>query len=62
MKVDGGKGLTSSGFVPWYGIEQMNRRFEPDYMSNLNFWMKSGKDKISRSRHKPGTDEWIAEI
>ena len=24
--------------------------------------MKSGKDKISRSRHKPGTDEWIAEI
>ena len=62
MKVDGGKNLTSSGFVPWYGIEHMNRRFEPDFMSNLNMWMKKGKDKISKSKHKPGTEEWIAEV
>jgi hypothetical protein len=40
MKVDGGKSLTSSGYMPWYGIESMNRRFEPDYMSNLNYWLK----------------------
>ena len=40
----------------------MNRRFEPDYMSNLNHWMKKGKEKISRSKHKPGSEAWIAEI
>lgn len=50
MKVDGGKSLTSAGFVPWYGIENMNRRFEPDFMSNVNFWMKKGKDKIKKSK------------
>jgi len=28
MKVDGGKTLTTSSFIPWYGMEKMNRRFE----------------------------------
>jgi len=62
MKVDGGKQLTSSGYIPWYGMEMMNRRFEPDYLSNINYWMGSAKDKIRKSKHEPGTEEWITEI
>ena len=59
MVVDGGKTLTSSGYIPWYGSELMNRRFEPDFMSHLNYWLKSGKNKVGKSKHTPGTDEWI---
>ena len=62
MKVDGGKSLTSSGYVPWYGVETMNRRFEPDYISNINHWLTKGKDKVKASRFAPGSDEWISEI
>ena len=62
MKVDGGKSLTSSGYIPWYGIEIMNRRFEPDFFSKLNYWLSKPKNKIKSSKHKPGTEEWISEI
>ena len=30
IKVDGGRSLTSSGFIPWKGSKNMNSRFEPD--------------------------------
>ncbi len=30
IKVDGGRALTSSGFVAWKGSKNMNSRFEPD--------------------------------
>jgi NAD(P)-dependent dehydrogenase (short-subunit alcohol dehydrogenase family) len=30
IKVDGGRSLTSSGFVAWKGSKNMNSRFEPD--------------------------------
>jgi hypothetical protein len=63
MKVDGGKSLTSSGYQPWYGMEIMNRRFEPDFMSHLNYWLS--KKTIARgdnSSHPKGSDEWISEI
>jgi hypothetical protein len=30
LKVDGGRSLTSSGYVPWKGMKCMNARFEPD--------------------------------
>ncbi|CDW78684.1 short chain dehydrogenase reductase family protein [Stylonychia lemnae] len=62
MKVDGGKQLTSSGYIPWYGMEMMNRRFEPDYLSNINYWMANAKDKIRKSKFDAGTEEWIQEI
>jgi hypothetical protein len=62
MKVDGGKQLTSSGYVPWYGMEMMNRRFEPDYLSNINYWMANAKDKIRKSKHEAGSDDWVTEI
>lgn len=64
MKVDGGKTLTMSGYIPWYGAEIMNRRFEPDFLSNLNYYMKMDKnkgDKVS-SKFTPGSDDWITEI
>jgi DNA integrity scanning protein DisA with diadenylate cyclase activity len=62
MKIDGGKSLTSSGYIPWYGMEMMNRRFEPDYMSNVNMWLNRGKDKIKKSKFEVGSEEWISEI
>lgn len=62
MKVDGGKSLTQSGYVPWYGMEMMNRRFEPDYLSNINYWMRKTTDKVKMSKHPKGSDEWISEI
>jgi hypothetical protein len=62
MKVDGGKSLTSSGYIPWYGMDMMNRRFEPDYMSNINYYLSKGKEKIKRSRYTPGSEEWVQEI
>jgi NAD(P)-dependent dehydrogenase (short-subunit alcohol dehydrogenase family) len=30
VKVDGGRSLTSGGYVPWRGMKNMNARFEPD--------------------------------
>ena len=51
MNVDGGRSLTSSGYVPWYGMEMMNRRFEPDFFSNINYWMSKSKDKIKKSKY-----------
>lgn len=59
LKVDGGKALTQSGYVPWYGMEMMNRRFEPDYFSNINYWLSKGKERIKRSKYEPGSEEWI---
>lgn len=43
MKVDGGKNLTTSEFVPWYGMDIMNRRFQPDFLSKINYWMSKKK-------------------
>jgi 3-oxoacyl-[acyl-carrier protein] reductase len=50
LKVDGGRSLTSSGYVPWKGIKNMNARFEPDGI-NPSYKMKelfgnfTGKNK-----------------
>ena len=66
MKVDGGKTLTSSGYLPWYGMETMNRRFEPDYLSNINYWWQKGKEKIKKIKYNPTDREsmeaWIGEV
>mmetsp|Transcript_6914 Transcript_6914/g.7170 ORF Transcript_6914/g.7170 Transcript_6914/m.7170 type:complete len:342 (-) Transcript_6914:30-1055(-) len=35
MKVDGGRSLTTSGWVPWRGMQNMNSRFEPDGMKPM---------------------------
>ena len=39
IKVDGGRSLTSSGYVHYRGINNMNSRFEPDDV-NLSKWME----------------------
>jgi hypothetical protein len=62
MMVDGGKSLTTSGYIPWYGFEAMNRRFEPDYMSKIHYWLFKGKERVKKSKHEPGSDEWVSEI
>ena len=64
MKCDGGRTLTSSGWMPWYGNEIMNRRFEPDFFSRVNYWFS--KKKKSSNLPKPGTDpikvtDWVAQ-
>ena len=41
IKVDGGRGLTSSGYVHYRGIKNMNARFEPDgytFLKNLDIF------------------------
>jgi NAD(P)-dependent dehydrogenase (short-subunit alcohol dehydrogenase family) len=35
IKVDGGRSLTTSGWVPWRGMGTMNSRFEPDGMKPM---------------------------
>jgi len=35
LKVDGGRSLTTSGWVPWRGMGFMNSRFEPDGMKPM---------------------------
>ena len=64
MKVDGGRSLTTSGYIPWYGTETMNRRFEPDFFSKVNHYLSKSKDrsKSASEKHKPGSEEWIEEI
>jgi len=62
MKVDGGKTLTSSGYIPWYGADIMSKRFEPDFFSKVNYWMSKAKDKTKRSKFEFGSEKWVAEI
>jgi hypothetical protein len=57
MKVDGGKSLTNSEYTPWFGMDVMNRRFQPDFGSKLNFMISSKKD----SKQKRGEMTWIKE-
>ena len=46
IKVDGGRSLTSSGYVHYKGMKNMNSRFEPDGV-NLSAWLG---DIFSRSK------------
>ncbi len=57
MKVDGGKALTTSEYVPWYGMDVMNRRFQPDFFSKINYWL----NRKSTSKQQWGSKEWVKE-
>lgn len=64
VKVDGGRSLTSSGYVPWKGIRNMNSRFEPDGMSPVYKAMElfnkyAGQVKATRY---PETEEEIENL
>lgn len=51
LKVDGGKSLTTSGgFTPWYGMDNMDRRFEASGLSKLSFMYKNYKEKMTKSK------------
>ena len=64
LKCDGGKSLTSSGFTSWYGLEQMDRRFEATGASKLGHYVKTVKDTASKltTRMQPGTVQWVNEL
>lgn len=46
IRVDGGRGLTSSGYVHYKGMRNMNSRFEPDGV-NLSEWFGSISKKFT---------------
>lgn len=56
IKVDGGRGLTTSGWVPWRGMKNMNARFEPDgvwpSVHIQDFYGKFGKTNNSKFPQK----------
>jgi 3-oxoacyl-[acyl-carrier protein] reductase len=64
LKVDGGRSLTSSGFIPWKGSKNMNSRFEPDgydFKTNL----KNSFNKVFNSENTgkfPTTPEEIEKL
>ena len=45
IKVDGGRNLTSSGYVHYKGMKNMNSRFEPDGVK-IGTWINGWKNKI----------------
>ena len=45
IKVDGGRSLTSSGYVHYRGMKNMNSRFEPDGRK-LNQWFNDVKNNL----------------
>ncbi|MCQ2820808.1 MAG: SDR family oxidoreductase [archaeon] len=45
IRVDGGRGLTSSGYVHYKGCRNMNSRFEPDGVT-MNSWFDDIKKKF----------------
>ena len=60
MMVDGGRSLTSSGYVKWEGMEMMNRRFEPDSKNLINYYFDKMADFVSVPiMPKKGTEEWL---
>jgi NAD(P)-dependent dehydrogenase (short-subunit alcohol dehydrogenase family) len=64
LKVDGGRSLTSSGFVSWKGVRNMNARFEPDGTTN-GYKMKDVWSKISGKKDEnkfPETEDDIEKL
>lgn len=64
LKVDGGRSLTSSGWVPWKGIRNMNTRFEPDDISLKNklndLWTRVKGGKVEQTI--PKTEQEIESV
>ena len=60
LKVDGGRSLTNSGFVPWEGYKMMNRRFEPTSKNMMGIISKKLHSMFSKGTIV-GSPEWISE-
>lgn len=54
IKVDGGRNLTSSGYIHYKGYQNMNSRFEPD---DENMWKKIGFFTLFNNKNKESIEE-----
>jgi hypothetical protein len=64
IKCDGGRSLTSSGFIPWKGSNNMNSRFEPDgynFKHNVNNTIKKVLNGEITGKY-PATQEEIDKL
>ena len=43
-------------------MDVMNRRFEPDFMTKINYWLSQGKKKMSKSKATKGSDDWVSQV
>ena len=60
--VDGGRALTSSGYVKWEGHELMDRRFEPRSKNLFSYYAKKMTELFfTPSTVSKGTHEWLQE-
>lgn len=60
--VDGGRSLTSSGYVKWEGHELMDRRFEARSKNFFSYYAKKVSDLFSGpTSASKGTHEWLQE-
>ncbi len=61
--VDGGRSLTSSGYVKWEGLDMMNRRFEASSKSLMSYYAKKMTEMLldPLKSHPKGTHEWLQE-
>ena len=57
IKVDGGRSLTSSGYVHYKGMLNMNAKFEPDSVNLKNLFGDYFKNEETKKLDKPITDE-----
>ena len=56
IKVDGGRSLTSSGYIHYKGLLDMNVKYEPDFM-NIKHFIKNIKKVAGKKLEKPITDK-----
>ena len=57
IKVDGGRSLTSSGYVQYKGIQNMNAKFEPDSLNLENHFKNIFQKEEQKILEKPITDK-----
>ena len=57
IKVDGGRSLTSSGYVHYKGIQNMNAKFEPDSLNLENHFKNIFQKEGQKILEKPITDK-----
>ena len=62
VKVDGGKALTNSSTIDWYGSDVMNRRYESEAggVTKFNYFWKNTKESLFKSKSKPSESNDLA--
>ena len=64
MKVDGGKGLTVSGFTNWLGAKHMGSRlFEASSGSQVGYYLSKAKEGVAnKSTYQHGSAGWVKDM